>query len=368
MWQPNAQIIQIEFGKAIAEVTAMPGKKGLFGIGKTPDELGGQLVSITNQFQAEVREKENLIIPDFLWQFNPQLKPTEVVVRVGFETYGGEVQNFDQIFRIIVERCKHLEKSTPDRKTVRLILEDSLKQIDDNEYQEAFARQCEAYYGAARHGLELEMIRCLSDTGLIFAKNGDIERARLALNRAWELCSSPNIMDLALKCQVAYNAAQISVVGRDIETALKLFTESGVASKNLGFSHGTFMALTGLGHVATLAGNWNSALTFLEHAESILLEGDSPNYQAAHQVTKSMLALKDHLIARSNQPAKAPALFDALKKQVFSALTKSIVQAVVYRLFGVTGGLIFAIFGKQEDIRIGDGSLYIEKPSGNISF
>ena len=175
MWQPNAQIIQIEYGKAIGNASAVPGKKGIWGFGKTPDDIGGQLVGITDQFQAETLEKEKLQVPYILWEFNPNLKPTEVVLRIGLETYGGEINNFSQIFGIIVERCKHLEQSTPDRKAVKALLEDALKQISEDDYQEAFKRQSEVYYGAFSYGLEHEMIRCLSDTGLIFAKNGDIE-------------------------------------------------------------------------------------------------------------------------------------------------------------------------------------------------
>ena len=368
MWQPNAQIIQIEYGEAIGQASAVPGKKGFFGIGRTPDNIGGQLVRITDQFQADVLEKEGLQVPGVLWQFNQELKPTEVVVRIGLETHAGEVHNFAEIFGIVVERCRYFEQSAPDRRTVKTLLNKALKQIGEDDYQEAFELQSAVYYGAARQNLAHEMSRCLSDTGLIFAKNGDIERARLALHHSWELCSSPNMMDIALKSQVAYNAAQISLIERDLETAFKLFFESGTAAKNLGFSHGTFMALTGIGHVATLAENWNLALSVLEQAESVVLEGDSPNYQAAYQVTKSILAIKDNLMRKSSQTAQATSLFDALKKQIVSSLTRSIVQAVVYRVFGVTGGLIFAIFGKQEDIRIGDGSLYIEKPRGDISF
>ena len=125
------------------------------------------------------------------------------------------------------------------------------------------------------------------------------------------------MMDLALKCQVAYNAAQISVIEQDFETAYKLFYESGIAAKNLGFSHGIFLSLTGIGHVATLTENWNMALSVLEQAETVVLEGDNPNYQSAYQVTKSILALKDILITKASQATRTTTLFDTLKKQVF---------------------------------------------------
>lgn len=368
MWQPNAQIIQIEYGRAIGQASAVPGKKGFFGIGATPDNIGGQLVEITDQLQAEVLEKEGLQVPGVLWQFNPQLKATEVIIRIGLETHSGEVHNFGEIFGIIVERCRFFGERAPDRKTIRGLLDESLGQIGRDDYQGAFELQTAVYYGCARQGLEHEMSRCLSDSGLIFAKNADIERAKLALYRAWELCSSPNMMDIALKSQIAYNAAQIALIERDLQKAFELFFESGTAAKNLGFSHGTFMALTGIGQVAALAESWDLALSVLEQAESVILEGDSPDYQAAYQVTKSIIGIKDTLIRKASQKPQAVSQFDNLKKQIFSALVRSAVQAVVYRLFGVTGGLIFAVFGKQEDIRVGDGSIYVEKPRGDITF
>lgn len=113
MWQPNAQIIQIEYGKDINPEIKVPGSEYIY------IQLTNRLEALSHNFQIEALKNLKLKIPDFLWIYNQNLDPDQVILRIGLETYVMRLQNASDVFKPILDRCKFLSKSASTQSDIR---------------------------------------------------------------------------------------------------------------------------------------------------------------------------------------------------------------------------------------------------------
>ncbi|NJO01817.1 MAG: hypothetical protein HC880_09120 [Bacteroidia bacterium] len=369
MWQPNSQLIQIEVGSAIVQAVTKPDQRGILGkmFGVSPPEEGETLIHATQQLREYLLKTESLLLPVIHWTDNDQIAPNQVVVYIGLETQTFFINELENIFQFLAYKIREYNQITLDKISIRQLLLNCLEDIKQDEYQYAFEKYQKIYYHSFLQGFNYELTRCLSDAGIIFFKNGDYIRAQSTLHYASTLSDNPNIVDINLKAQIAYNAAEIFKLTQHLEHAYDFYVKAGNAAYYSGNVPLIFLALTSLAEVTYFMRKWDLTLYSLEKAQKLILSDPSPErYKIAFELQRFVTKIYQELSVQQHQISTTPSLFDEIKKLTLSALVDAVVGAAVYKLFGISGGIMLAIFGSSE-YKFKGNTVFVKDPKGVVN-
>ena len=353
MWEPDGHLVQIEIGNAITNAATQKDQRGIISkfLGDEAPRLGKILTDETEELQEAIL-KEGKVFPPLGYRPNSELEPNEVLAYMGLEIDRFKVSSLGDILQYIRHNIDLYSSVPHDKTSIKQLLSESLDDLREDNFQDGFEKLQKAYYWGYINGYQHEVIRCLSDTGNIRLKNNDLDIAFALFSRASDLSASPSIVDTNMKSQVALNVASLLRVRKKYQDALSYFTHAANIAFSSGNSPHLFLALSGTAEALYYLGDYSKALIALQHSKNLVLsEPTGENYRIALALQESITNVYVRWVAESqssNRSASTTSLFDDFMKTAFEALTRSVIQGVVYKLFGVAGGLVISILGTSK--------------------
>lgn len=375
MWQPDADVVQINIGKGVANsMTSLDNRNSLYkflGISSPPQS--GDLIShyIVN-FRAFLTKK-NLFLPRVTFLVDEKLKYNQYIIYIGFEGFTDElVHGIYELFSLLEKLIARYDSYYIQENNYKDKIQSCIFDLQENEYQQAFDKYKYIYYYSKLRSETYIEVQCLNDCSLIFLKNMDYVRSSQAILEAIRLSGVMNFVDVNLKSQIFYNAGLIAKAGNYLDDSYNYYFQSLTFAQQINNISQAFLSYTALGDVAALSGDYKNAIASLRCAQSLLLQSNS-NYEIALHIERQISFLEKqqiHQIYYINQNstpnhtqstvAKSSIIdTDTIIRWFVKSLVKVGVETVVYKIIGVSNKPMLSIFGKL-NYEFNDKTIFVE--------
>ncbi len=371
MWDRNKSLIQVELGSTVVRASTEVDHRGLLGklFGDAPPKEGNVLIEGTAQLREFIQNTHELQLPVVAYCENDKLGPTEIVIYFGIEFAQFSASSLNDLFQYIYTKTLEYNNFNSDRNALRQALHTCLEDISQDNYQDAYDRYQKIYYHAILQGIPFEIIRSISEAAQILLRNGAFDRAIPYLLSAVSLCENPEFVDITLKARVNYLAGEAFKMLGTYPTADQFYQVTLDHACRCEDSSLAFLALIGLAETSHTMGTLNRALHALREAKTLVLtEQNLERYRAALQLQESITAIYEQILiddTKKGQVASDQPIFDQIKKQLLNCLVQTIVGTVVHKLFGVSGTMMFSIFGSTEH-KFEGNTVFVNRPSGCV--
>ncbi|MEX0731096.1 MAG: hypothetical protein WED00_12295 [Aquisalimonadaceae bacterium] len=371
MWQFDKGLIQVEIGPGILQASTPPDKRSLLEKlqGTSAPEEGQLLLEYSQTLREHLWQNEGLILPRINWTDNYGVDHDELIVYIGLNCQRFKIRNLEDIFNYLAYKVREYNQISSDKASLREVFESCLQDINNNKYQYAFEKHQKIYYHSFLQGFNYEIMRCLSESGAILLKNGDLVRAQAAFKAALPFINDPNIVEAHLKSQVAYNAGEAFKITQHFQDAYNCYLQAGLIAQDVEDTSLMFLSFVGLAETTYNMRMWDLTLHALEEAKKLIRTQPNPHRDTiASNLSDSMIEIYKQLRQQENnrQAASAPTLFNDFKREILKSLINSIVGAFTYKLFGVSGGTMLAIFGDSTEYTFNKETLFFKDVSGSV--
>ena len=343
MWRENSDVIQIELGGAVIDLTARKYHRSLFDkfMDTKNPEPAQLLLENIKALRAYLQQEENIYLPTINVRDAEDLDTQAARIYFGIEIAQFRVQQVDDIINPLLTKSRSYFAAYTEAKQLASILTASATDASNSDYFGAYQKVCQVFYFSSLEGKAMERNLALGYGGNYSLRNGDYAHAHSYVTAALNGVNSSSIFPAEIRASLSLDAGNILRIWGDAspdrQFAVKLYNASAQnfqqcikVAKTCGDAVRLYFGLCGLAGIAYLFNDLNRTDALVSNARNLLADNDERK-----ELTEFLLLVKtqknNQLLAENAQlRAVITELEGELKKQRFvNHVGKFLIQMVV---------------------------------------